>query len=90
MLFWVIAARLPIVKLKIRPTDLCGVFRGSDAVASGVLTADQLRGPQFRRLYRDVYLPGMLYTKVLRSPHPHAKVTKIDTKAAAPRSPGIR
>src|SRR3989440_2415045 len=24
----------------------------------GVLTADQLRGPQFRRLYRDVYLPA--------------------------------
>ena len=54
----VIADRLHIVKLKIRPTDLCGVFRGSDAVASGVLTADQLRGPQFRRLYRDVYLPA--------------------------------
>ena len=53
-----IADRLHIVKLKIRPTDLCGVFRGSDAVASGVLTADQLRGPQFRRLYRDVYLPA--------------------------------
>jgi CO/xanthine dehydrogenase Mo-binding subunit len=30
----------------------------------------------------DVYLPGMLYTKVLRSPHPHAKVTSIDTKKA--------
>src|SRR2546421_4217366 len=36
----------------------------------------------------DVYLPGMLYTKVLRSPHPHAKVTKIDTKAAA-ALPGV-
>jgi hypothetical protein len=53
-----IADRLHIVKLKIRPTDLCGVFRGSEAVANGVLTAEQLRGAQFRRLYRDVYLPA--------------------------------
>jgi very-short-patch-repair endonuclease len=54
----VIATRLPIVKLKIRATDLCGAFRGSEAVVMGVLTADQLRGPQFRRLFRDVYLPA--------------------------------
>jgi hypothetical protein len=63
----VIDDRLHLVKLKIRPTDLCGVFRGSDAVTSGVLTADQLRGPYFRRLYRDVYLPaGMPITHSLR------------------------
>ncbi|MGH3816448.1 MAG: hypothetical protein ACRDRE_01565 [Pseudonocardiaceae bacterium] len=37
-----------------------GVFRGSEAVTAGVLTADQLRGPQFRRLYRDVYLPSAM------------------------------
>jgi CO/xanthine dehydrogenase Mo-binding subunit len=30
----------------------------------------------------DVYLPGMLYVKILRSPHPHAKVLKIDTTKA--------
>jgi very-short-patch-repair endonuclease len=45
---------------KIRVADICGVFRGSEAVAAGVLTADQLRGPQFRRLYRDVYLPAAM------------------------------
>jgi very-short-patch-repair endonuclease len=44
----------------IRTADICGVFRGSEAVAAGVLTADQLRGPQFRRLYRDVYLPAAM------------------------------
>ncbi|HET9255517.1 MAG TPA: hypothetical protein VFO16_09980 [Pseudonocardiaceae bacterium] len=44
----------------IRPTDLCGVFQGSEAVTTRVLTADQLRGPGFRRLYRDVYLPAGL------------------------------
>ena len=26
----------------------------------------------------DIYLPGMLYGKILRSPHPHAKVVNID------------
>lgn len=32
----------------------------------------------------DIYLPGMLYGKILRSPHPHAKVLNIDaTKARA-------
>ena len=30
----------------------------------------------------DIYLPGMLYVKILRSPHPHAKVVKINTSKA--------
>jgi 4-hydroxybenzoyl-CoA reductase alpha subunit len=30
----------------------------------------------------DLTLPGMLYGKILRSPHPHAKVLKIDTSKA--------
>ena len=30
----------------------------------------------------DIYLPGMLYAKILRSPHPHAEVLKIDTSKA--------
>jgi CO/xanthine dehydrogenase Mo-binding subunit len=37
----------------------------------------------------DVYLPGMLYAKVLRSPHPHAKVARIDTTKAR-ALPGVR
>jgi CO/xanthine dehydrogenase Mo-binding subunit len=37
----------------------------------------------------DVYLPGMLYVKILRSPHPHAKVVKIDT-ARAQAFPGVK
>jgi xanthine dehydrogenase molybdenum-binding subunit len=32
---------------------------------------------------RDVRLPGMLYARVLRSPHPHARVRRIDTAKAA-------
>ncbi len=30
----------------------------------------------------DLVLPGMLYGKVLRSPHPHAKIISIDTRRA--------
>ena len=37
----------------------------------------------------DFKLPGMLYAKILRSPHPHAKILNIDT-AKAERVPGIR
>jgi putative selenate reductase molybdopterin-binding subunit len=37
----------------------------------------------------DVNLPGMLYAKVLRSPHPHARIRKIDTSKAA-ALPGVK
>jgi xanthine dehydrogenase YagR molybdenum-binding subunit len=40
------------------------------------------------RYSSDVYLPNMLYTKVLRSPHPHARVKSIDTAKAA-AYPGV-
>ena len=36
----------------------------------------------------DIYLPGMLYVKILRSPHPHAKVVRIDASRAAGTSGG--
>ena len=37
----------------------------------------------------DIHLPGMLVGKILRSPHPHARIKKIDiTKAEA--LPGVR
>ena len=37
---------------------------------------------------RDFKLPGMLYGKVLRSPHPHARIVSVDTSEAA-RLPGV-
>lgn len=37
-----------------------GPFRGTEALAAGVLTAGQLRGPRFRRLFPDVYQPADL------------------------------
>jgi CO/xanthine dehydrogenase Mo-binding subunit len=30
----------------------------------------------------DIYLPGMLYAKILRSPHPHARILNIDAGKA--------
>jgi len=37
----------------------------------------------------DVMLPGMLYAKVLRSPHPHARIRSIDTSKAL-AMPGVK
>jgi xanthine dehydrogenase YagR molybdenum-binding subunit len=37
----------------------------------------------------DVHRPGMLYGKVVRSPHAHAKVISVDTSAAE-RMPGVK
>ena len=37
----------------------------------------------------DVHRPGMLYGKVVRSPHPHAKVVSVDTSAAE-KMPGVK
>ena len=37
----------------------------------------------------DIQLPGMLYGRVLRSPHPHARIAKIDASKAR-ALPGVR
>lgn len=37
----------------------------------------------------DLSFPGMLYAKILRSPHPHANILRIDTSKAA-ALPGVR
>ncbi len=37
----------------------------------------------------DIVLPGMLQAKILRSPHPHARILNIDTSAAS-RLPGVK
>ncbi|MBI1729573.1 xanthine dehydrogenase family protein molybdopterin-binding subunit [Candidatus Acetothermia bacterium] len=37
----------------------------------------------------DIHLPGMLYGKFLRSPHPHAQIKKISTSRAE-KLPGVR
>ena len=40
--------------------DITGAFRGSEAVAAGVLGRGELAGPRFRRLFPDVYAPAGL------------------------------
>ncbi len=48
--------------------------------------ADKVTG---RTLYAaDVKLPGMLWGKILRSPHPHARIRRIDADKAR-RAPGV-
>src|SRR5437667_4593659 len=37
----------------------------------------------------DLFLPRMLYAKLLRSPHPHARIVSIDTTRAA-ALPGVK
>ena len=37
----------------------------------------------------DYRLPGMLYGRILRCPHGHARVTKLDTEAAS-KIPGVK
>src|SRR2546427_6878570 len=41
------------------------------------------------RFADDLFLPRMLYAKLLRSPHPHAKIVRIDTTKAA-RLAGVK
>jgi len=40
--------------------DLTGLFRGSAAVAVGLLTRGVLRGPRYQRLFPDVHAPAAL------------------------------
>ncbi len=50
-------------------------FRGSLAVAAGLVTKGQLRGPGFRRLFPDIYLPANLVpTLAMRSRGAHLLV----------------
>ena len=53
----------------------------------------RLEGPSkatgSERYTTDLFLPNMLFGKVLRSPHPHARILNIDTKEAE-RLPGVK
>src|SRR5437667_9671890 len=41
------------------------------------------------RFADDLFLPRMLFAKLLRSPHPHARIVSIDTSKAA-ALPGVK
>ena len=55
--------------------DFNAPFRGSLAVAAGLVTKGQLRGPGFRKLFPDIYLPaGLAPTLAMRSRGAHLLV----------------
>jgi putative selenate reductase molybdopterin-binding subunit len=68
---------------------------GTATAAFGVLNhatprIDALQRVTGRATYAgDVQLPGMLYARVLRSPHPHARIRRIDASRAL-ALPGVR
>jgi 4-hydroxybenzoyl-CoA reductase subunit alpha len=80
-----------------RPEELRG-RQAASAVPPGELAADDGRPSVIGRRNRkvdgagrvtgatvytdDIVLPGMLHGKILRSPHPHARIVSIDTSAA--------
>ncbi len=73
-----------------RTQQATGAVGPMDTVGRNVPRIDAYERVTGRANYtRDVRLPGMLYARVLRSPHPHARIRGIDvTKAAA--LPGVR
>ena len=58
-------------------------------VGKNVLRVDALEKATGQAVYcADIKLPHMLYAKVLRSPHPHAKIVSVDTSKVE-KLPGV-
>lgn len=55
---WGVGGSVGFMGRAIRSIDLCGPFRGSEAIRTGTLTAGQLRGRGVWRLFQDVYVPA--------------------------------
>ena len=67
-----------------------GPVRPMNTVGHDVPRIDAYERVTGRATYtRDVRLPGMLYARVLRSPHPHARIRGIDLSRAE-ALPGVR
>ncbi len=65
-------------------------MKNYNVVGKNVRRLDALEKVMGRATFTtDLYLPGMLYAKVLRSPYAHARITRIDT-ARAERLPGVK
>src|SRR5688572_15195816 len=60
-----------------------------DVIGKRMRKVDGLDKSTGRALFTDdIVLPGMLHGKILRSPHPHARVLSIDTSLAE-ELPGV-
>ncbi|HEX6939208.1 MAG TPA: molybdopterin cofactor-binding domain-containing protein, partial [Longimicrobiales bacterium] len=66
------------------PDDLRDVVdRGLSVIGRRLRRVDGIAKATGRAVYTDdITLPGMLHGKILRSPHPHARILSIDTSAA--------
>ncbi|MGI6332844.1 MAG: xanthine dehydrogenase family protein molybdopterin-binding subunit [Zhaonellaceae bacterium] len=61
-----------------------------NVVGKSVYRSDALEKVTGKATYTtDMKLPGMLYAKILRSTHPHARIISIDTTAAE-KLPGVK
>ena len=59
------------------------------AIGKSVIRVDAPEKATGEAIYcADIKLPGMLHAKVLRSPHPHARIVSIDTTRAE-QLPGV-
>jgi aerobic-type carbon monoxide dehydrogenase small subunit (CoxS/CutS family) len=67
-----------------------GVVSNYSVVGKRTSRPDSLpKGRGETKYSADLYLPGMLHAKVLRSPHAHARILNIDTSRAE-KHPGVR
>ena len=72
------------------PQQALGPVRPMNTVGHNVPRIDAYERVTGRATYTgDVRLPGMLYARVLRSPHPHARIRSIDISRAE-ALPGVR
>ena len=72
------------------PRQVAGPIEPMNTVGHDVPRIDSYERVTGRATYTaDVLLPGMLYARVLRSPHPHARIRSIDTSRAE-ALPGVR
>tara|TARA_A100001037_G_scaffold52259_2_gene44303 strand:- start:162 stop:2579 length:2418 start_codon:yes stop_codon:yes gene_type:complete len=63
--------------------DFTETAPATTVIGSGMRKVDGLEKSTGRAVYTDdVTLPGMLHGKILRSPHPHARILSIDTSRA--------
>ena len=72
------------------PQQATGPIGPMNVVGHNVPRIDSYERVTGRATYTgDVRLPGMLFARVLRSPHPHARIRSIDTSRAE-ALPGVR
>src|SRR3989304_692456 len=59
-------------------------------VGKAVAKGDALEKATGRATYvGDLHFPGMLHGKILKSPHPHARILNIDVQACL-KAPGVK